>query len=259
MHSYGSLRLGVARLGMLADTSDYNIDGACVVAPGQKVYFGTPVAVVGIVDGVKLVKTIGGSDIPYGIAFVSNYCEQKYDTNADYTYLNEGEPVSIVTHGRIWSLGAKAVTLAFGDKVKASALIGIIADSGYQTGWPFAGGRVPYNSDTDLIEVQVLQNANIVPPPPILVASATLSASAATPSANNAPVTISAAVLPANATNKTGKFTANAGTIATINQTTGVLTPAGGALFGNVDVTWTANDASGVTATYTHRFEVPTP
>lgn len=258
MADYGNERLTPACLGMLQDTSDYNIDGTCVVASGKRVFVGVAVCVVGVTeDGYKIIRNVESeNDVPYGVAMWSQDTDGMEQIGQVYAYpfYDEFNMVPVVSHGRIWTLGY-SVTTNPGQKVKFNVK-GYVNNSGSViTNWAFTGGNIPYVANsTRLIGVQVLQGANVVVPV-VLVSSATLSASAATPSPNNAPVTISASVLPANADNKTGKFTANAANVATINQTTGVLTPVG--TVGNVVVTWTANDGSGVTAQYTHRFEAP--
>lgn len=258
MADFGNLRLKPACVGMLADTSDYNIDGACVVAPGRKAYFGTPVAVIGIVEGVKLVATMQDGEIPYGVAMSTALTSRKVDTGADdYPYAEEGEPISIVSHGRIWCIADEDYAPAPMEKLKIGGG-SIKSTASYVSGWSFAGGVVKFGTGANLLEVQVLQNADIVPPPPppvVLVESATIQSATTSPSVNTDPVNLSVTVLPANADDKTGVWSANAANVATIDPGTGVLTPVGSV--GNVNVTWTANDASGVTATYTHRFEAP--
>lgn len=260
MNQYNNAVLSPACIGMLVDSSRYNVDGACVVKLGKKVYVGVAVVVDSVLpDGTKVVRNVEGvNDIPYGIAMFTQFANGVTKSNQGvpaYPYVDEGEAVPILTHGRIWALGY-SVNAKYGNKVKFN-LLGYVNNSGtVLSNWTFTEDNIPYiANNTRLIGVQVLQGANITPPPPVLVASATITASAATPSPNNAPVTCSVAVLPANATNKNGVWSADAASVATINASTGVLTPVG--TVGNVVVTWTASDASGVTAQYTHRFEAP--
>lgn len=255
MADYGNERLGPACLGMLADTSEYNIDGACVVADGEKVYAGTAVSVVGIVDGMKIIKTIGANEVPHGIALrdpLGGFLKVTSDTE-DYPHYEAGDVCSMVTHGRVWSVCTKDYSGQFGDKAKISAFVGLISNDGVETGWPLAGGRISYNTDVDLIEVQVLQNANIVVVK-VPVTGATLSANKTSPQPNDAPVQFSVDVQPANATDKTGVWSVDQTSIASIDQN-GLVTPVGGSSFGNFNVKWVANDESGVEATMPFRFE----
>lgn len=98
--------------------------------------------------------------------------------------------------------------------------------------------------------------ATIVPSV-VLVASATITAGAASPQPNTAPVQFSVAVLPANAKDKTGVWSiSTGGNIAAIDQT-GKVTPVGGATIGNIVVKWVANDASKTETTMNYRFEAP--
>lgn len=260
MNQYNNAVLSPACIGMLVDSSRYNVDGACVVKAGKTVYIGVAVVVDSVLpDGTKIVRNVeSANDIPYGIAMFTQFANGVTEDGSGvpaFPYVSECEPVSILTHGRIWAL-AYGSTVSFGKKINFNELGYVSDDGALTTNWSMTGDDIPYiSSGTKLNGVQVLQGANITPPPPVLVASATITASAATPSPNNAHVTCSVTVLPANATNKNGVWSADEAIIATIDPSTGVLTPAGAV--GNVFVTWTASDGSGVTAQYTHRFEAP--
>ena len=166
MSDFGNVRLTPACIGMLADTSDYNIDGACVVAPGRRAYFGTAVSVVGIVDGVKLVATVQDGELPFGVAMNTALTPRLFSDDApDYPYVEEGEPISVVSHGRIWCVTSQTYDPQPMEKLKIGN--GFISPNGsYSSGWVFAGGKFNFNSESNLIEVQVLQNSNKIAEPP---------------------------------------------------------------------------------------------
>ena len=245
--AYENVMMRPACPGLLADTSTYNIDGACV-AQGD-IEFGAAVQVVEIVDGVKVVKALGDGGTPYGIAFRSQY-----------EHLNgkilDGEPCNVVSHGRIWTLTSIDEAPDLFSKLQFGSG-GVVTGGGGSAGWTFAGGFVKHE-DGYIIEVQVKQNAFIAPPPPppvVLVESATITTDKASPQPNNVTVQCSVAVLPANAADKSGVWSIDATNIATIDPASGLITPVGGDVFGNVNVTWTANDASKTKATFAYRFD----
>ena len=63
-----------------------------------------------------------------------------------------------------------------------------------------------------------------------------------------------------NSDDKTGKGSIDATNIATVDPDSGLVTPVGGEVVGNFNITWTANDASKTKATIAYRVEaVPTP
>lgn len=248
MADYSNERLNPACFGRLADTSDYNIDGACVA--GEELEFGQAVYVDSIVDGMKVIRALTGDKVPYGITFFSHF-EQ---VNGK---IPEGEVVNVVSHGRIWTRSALDTAPALFSKLKFNESGQVDGAGSFATNWTFAGGLVRAG-ELHAIEVQVLQNANVVSvaPPVVLVSSATLAADKQSPQPNTAPVNISVTVKPDNATDKTGVYSLDGDAIATIDQT-GKLTPKGGEAFGNIKVTWTANDASKTKATMDYRFEKP--
>lgn len=245
--AYENLTLRPACPGLMADTSTYNIDGACV-AQGE-IEFGAAVQVVGIVDGMKIVSALATGGTPYGIAFRSQY---EHLTGK----ILDGEVCNIVSHGRIWTLTTLDEAPALFSKLQFGEG-GSVTGAAGSTGWSFAGGFVKHE-DGYIIETQVKQNAFIVPPPPppvVLVESASITTDKASPQPNNVTVQCVANVLPANADDKTGAWSVDATNIATIDPASGLVTPVGGDVFGNVNITWTANDASKTKATIAYRFE----
>lgn len=250
--AYENLMLRPACPGNLSDTSTYNIDGSCV-AQGD-IEFGAAVKVVGIVDGVKVVSTLTDGATPYGIAFRSQYEHLS-------GRILDGEVCNVVSHGRVWALTSIGDAPELFSKLKFGAGGSVTGVDDY-VGWTFAGGFVKHE-DGHIIEVQVKQNAFIVPPPPppvVLVESATITTDKKSPQPNNVTIQCVANVLPANATDKTGKWSIDATNIATVDPDSGLVTPVGEEAVGDFNITWTANDASKTTATIAYRVEaVPTP
>lgn len=244
---YENLMLRPACPGNLSDTSNYNIDGSCV-AKGD-IEFGAAVKVVGIVDGVKVVSTLTDGATPYGIAFRSQYEHLSGK-------ILDGEVCNVVSHGRMWTLTSLDEAPALFSKLQFGSG-GVVTGSSGSVGWTFAGGFVKHE-DGYIIEVQVKQNAFIVPPPPppvVLVESATITTNKESPQPNNAPVQFNVAVKPDNATDKTGLWSVDAENIATIDPKSGVLTPIGGDAAGSVSVNWTANDSSKTKESITYVFD----
>lgn len=250
--AYENLMLRPACPGNLSDTSTYNIDGSCV-AQGD-IEFGAAVKVVGIVDGVKVVSTLTDGATPYGIAFRSQYEHLSGK-------ILDGEVCNVVSHGRVWAITSIGDAPELFSKLKFGAGGSVTGVDDY-VGWTFAGGFVKHE-DGHIIEVQVKQNAFIVPPPPppvVLVESATITTDKKSPQPNNVTIQCVANVLPANATDKTGKWSIYATNIATVDPDSGLVTPVGEEAVGDFNITWTANDASKTTATIAYRVEaVPTP
>lgn len=250
--AYENLMLRPACPGNISDTSTYNIDGSCV-AQGD-IEFGAAVKVVGIVDGVKVVSTLTDGATPYGIAFRSQYEHLS-------GRILDGEVCNVVSHGRVWALTSIGDAPELFSKLKFGAGGSVTGVDDY-VGWTFAGGFVKHE-DGNFIEVQVKQNAFIVPPPPppvVLVESATITTDKKSPQPNNVTIQCVANVLPANATDKTGKWSIDATNIATVDPDSGLVTPVGEEAVGDFNITWTANDASKTTATIAYRVEaVPTP
>ncbi|CAG9546538.1 hypothetical protein SIP_086 [Escherichia phage vB_Eco_Sip] len=245
--AYENLMMHYACPGNLSDTSTYNIDGACV-AQGD-IEFGSAVRVVGIVDGMRVVTALSDGETPYGIAFRSQYEHLSGK-------ILDGEVCNVVSQGRVWALTSLSEAPKSFSKLRIG-VGGVVTGVDDYVGWTFAGGFVKHE-DGHIIEVQVKQNALIVPPPPppvVLVESATINTDKESPQPNNAPVKCSITVEPGNATDKTGVWSVDAVNIATIDADTGILTPVGSDAFGSVNVNWTANDGSKTKATIVYQFE----
>lgn len=166
----------VALAGMVADTSLYNIDGACVVGgtADTRIPVGTVVRVseLPLIDGHKVVINTGitADTFPYGVVVRSHY--ETPDGQARGL-----EAVNVMTAGRIWVRASAAPPegAKVGDPVtvNANGVVSLVAAgaSNFATGWTFAGGYVANYAgagtstpikqgesvDGALIEVQVKQ------------------------------------------------------------------------------------------------------
>lgn len=164
----------VALAGMVADTSLYNIDGACVVGGTAAIPVGTVVGVTSAqpVDGHKVVglPAVTGTPVkPYGVVVKSHY-----ETPDGTARVNEA--VNVMTHGRIWVRTTLAAAPAFGSKVFVNSSGFVAAESAgttWETGFTFAGGYASaYDNngsnpikqgesyDGAIVEVQLIQSAD---------------------------------------------------------------------------------------------------
>lgn len=160
----------VALAGMVADTSLYNIDGACVVGGDKdtRILVGTAVKVSPepAIDGHKIVVASGIlANQAVGVVVRSHY--ETPDGSARGL-----EAVNVMTAGRIWMRTTLTAAPAFGSPVLVNATGVVVADAaggGVATGWTFAGGYIAaataagamptQNDSVDgiLVEVQVKQ------------------------------------------------------------------------------------------------------
>lgn len=166
----------IALAGMVADTSLYNIDGACVVGGAAAIPVGTVVGVTSAdpVDGHKIVTLPSADAAPYGVVVRSHY-----ETPDGTARVNEA--VNVMSAGRIWVRASASPTAA--NKIGAAITVDATGKAGFAaagatpdvapfaTGWTFAGGAVTNYAgagtstpikqgesvDGILIEVQVKQ------------------------------------------------------------------------------------------------------
>lgn len=150
----------VALAGMVADTSLYNIDGACVVGGSTTINVGVAVKVdpAPLIDGHKVVVAAGiGANEAVGVVVRSNYETPDGTAKAK-------EAVNVMTAGRIWMRTTLTDAPVFGAQVMVNET-GVVATGGVATGWTFAGGFIPNTGtkpenlsvDGALVEVQVKQ------------------------------------------------------------------------------------------------------
>lgn len=151
---------GRAVAGQIADTSLYNVDGACVAdISGDNIPVGVFVSVKNVepVDGHKVVQVgvASGLQILGATMFSQAY--------ANEGYYEPGRATNVVTHGRLWVLCDTELTdaqSAFGLLVKITTE-GIVSNSGtHTTGYKFTGERLTAtdgNTTYNLVKVQLLE------------------------------------------------------------------------------------------------------
>lgn len=147
--------MAVALPGMVADTSKYNIDGACVVNGGE-VRVGTAVQVVQAqaVDGHKLVKAMEAGKAAYGVAIRSHY--QTENAATKQMVYEDGSAINVMTSGRVWLVSKSTAAPVFGTAVKLDVDGIEKSDGTIETAWTYAGGWTKYK-DILLVEVQLHQ------------------------------------------------------------------------------------------------------
>lgn len=146
--------MAIALPGMVADTSKYNIDGACVVNEGD-VLVGAAVQVVQAqsVDGHKLVKALTTETTPYGVAIRSHW--QTVNAQNQMVY-EDGGAINVMTSGRVWMLSKSTEAPTFGSTVKLDVDGKEKSDGTIKTTWTYTGGWTKYK-DIKLVEVQLHQ------------------------------------------------------------------------------------------------------
>lgn len=146
-----------AYAGQIADTSLYNVDGACVA--GEKLSVGRLISVLAVqaIEGHKVVQVAKDNALPLlGISVMSH----AYSPEGFY---EEGIATNVITHGRVWVPIVKAglvdADVAF-DKVVSFNSDGVAAKGGaVKTGYKFTGERLPSDNPLyDLVKIQVLQS-----------------------------------------------------------------------------------------------------
>lgn len=144
--------------GQFGDTSEYNIDGACVL-DGTDGQVSVPNILVGVavqhngVDsmGNKKVKPMAAGGKAYGVAIRSHF----QTTSAEGRMVYEvGGGINVMTKGRVWMVAAEEVNASFGDAIKLDEN-GKVATSGeVTTNWIATGDNTKFG-DLFLVEVQV--------------------------------------------------------------------------------------------------------
>lgn len=154
---------GQAYVGQIADTSLYNIDGAC--AADGVVPIGIPVAVQEVqpIEGHKVVKLATDNSLPIlGVTIMSH-------SNSPAGQYEDGLAVNVMTHGRVWVKASNDLTesQASFDKVVSFDANGVVTDGGaVKTGYKFTGEilqgqQEPGGQPFKLVKIQVLQSAAV--------------------------------------------------------------------------------------------------
>lgn len=269
MADYGNV-MGISCPGALGDSSEYNIDATCVVEEHDVEYSvdsrnsvygeilcGKIVHVSRIVDGYKEISSSfevrqnGGSkvtDIAYGVAF-SNPLATYRDPQGKLGYA-PGEPISVVTHGRVWVLTELPTAPTPQSDV-------YVTERGYASnegqievwGWTFTGRYERYAEGYHIVEVQVKQSTgHMVQTHFKKVNGIKLTKSSEGNLKYDTPIIVTAEVSPADATDKTGSWSlddSQKGTLNTLNDAMVRFTPTK-SFVGDVHINWEANDGSGV-------------
>ena len=151
---------GQAYAGQIADTSLYNIDGACVASKAIAIGKLVCVEQVQAIEGHKVVSIAKDGTKPLlGIATMSH----AYSPTGVY---EEAVAVNVMTHGRVWAIvKAAGFTDADGafDKVVSFNADGIIEKGGtIKTGYKFTGEILPTDNPAyKIAKIQVLQSIAI--------------------------------------------------------------------------------------------------
>lgn len=266
MSDYGGT-IGVACAGALADTSEYNIDGACFVEWSNEritgpILCGQIVRVNNIIDGHY--KEISGSflrpnyDIAYGVALSSPL--GTFITDDGMRAYETGDPISVVTHGRVWVLSR---SIQSAPSPLAHVFIdnqGFAATAGAEeaSGWRYTGGFRRWNVEFYLVEVQLIQSgAHMHGEHAVLVNGAQISCNRTSPMKWDETLRFTVDVSPDNATDKSGEWSASSELIEITKIGDHMINVKGkDGFLGKFYIYWTASDGSGVQAMMPFEYSV---
>lgn len=154
-----------ATAGMVADTSLYNIDGACVTDSGFVRAVGTAVGVkAGVaVDGYKVLVAPSETVPVYGVLVKSHYESPKGTYGGAVGDIDNYQVANVMSHGRIWVQTSLTAQPAFGTALTVNAAGVASAAAASATNFALgtaAGGFQPADAQSNepaLVEVQLLQ------------------------------------------------------------------------------------------------------
>lgn len=262
MSDYGVLP-GVSLPGCLVDTTRYNIDG-CTVCKDETLLIGKVVFVSSVELGYKMVSSRFDEPAkPMGVTIRSQVVTSKDEVNGYAAYRN-GDPVNVVTRGKVWVLTEDIQQAPSFNKKVYVADDGFVSESNGQIsdGWVFTGDFMKFDNQFNIVGVSIGAPKR---EHKILLTSAIIESDIdeRIPQPNNKPIQLRVTVAPRNATDKTGYWTCwedEARTSQTHNiadvDDNGLVTPTGTGV-GVVFVNWNANDSSGTQDTYRIEFEEP--
>lgn len=259
MSDYGNI-MGLSLPGALGDSSRYNIDGACYVSDDvESIICGKIITVKSNIGGYREIsdRLPNVKAIPYGVVFRSAYDAAP---NGDgYMSYSSGDPVSVVSHGRVWALTQKiqtAPTPLSEVFVTADGFASRDESDLEAYGWTFTGRHTKFNGVFWIVEIQVKQNSSHrIDLDRKLVNGCMLHLGKESPQRNNIVVDIEAQVSPKDADNPLGNWSVSDESIATIvdaGDNSAMIMPKG--VSGKVFIHWEAQDGSGVQASVPFEF-----
>lgn len=151
-----------ATAGMIADTSLYNIDGACAMPSGLVRQVGTAVGVSSVVDGHKVLSAPSAESV-YGVLVKSHYESPKGTYGGAAGDIDDYQVANVMTHGRIWVQTSLDTAPAFGSAITVNAAgIASSTDAGaadFALGTAAGGFQAAdsVSGEPALVEVQLLQ------------------------------------------------------------------------------------------------------
>lgn len=254
MSDYGSI-LGISCPGAVADSGDYNIDGACVVhADDIEIHCGKIVHVKQLYhDGYKEVSAEYhyDGDVPYGVMMRGG---TDYVTDDGMAGYDRGDCCPVISHGRVWALSRDINTApAFGEEVKVDAKGYASVNGKRVTGWAYTGGYARIDAQNQIVEIDIKQNAAHGGGAAIKVNGAVITATPSGSQLHGTPIVMTVSVSPEDATNKVGSWHLvegkDKGTLERLDDFNYRLVPAQN-FVGELHVVWTAEDGSGVQSMY---------
>lgn len=149
-----------ATAGMIADTSLYNIDGACVMSTGVVQGVGYAVGVGSVdTDGHKVLVSAVADNV-YGVLVKSHYESPRGSYGGVVGDIDNFQVANVMTHGRIWMVTGLSSAPAFGSAVTIGTDGSATSGGAVTTNWTFAGGYQAADAvsgEPALVEVQVIQ------------------------------------------------------------------------------------------------------
>lgn len=232
MSDYSCL-IGKLSPGCLVDSTEHAINGS-FVCNDESLCGGVVVRLNDVVDGYKMVGVSGGKVV--GVVVRPMISCDHYE---------QGDPVSVVSRGRVWCFTTLDEKPGIGDPVQVDVDGFVCLDGGEQIpGWSFSGdferiGAASYIAgiiiDSVIVNVHKVKSVEIIAP-----------FDEDEPQPNNKPFTLKVNVYPDYATDKTGVWTCYSEDLAEVDQNGNVFPKGRGGL---CFVDWTANDGGGATDT----------
>ena len=258
-NDYGSL-INCAMPGVIGNTGDYNIDGACYVESGVNFVVCGKIAGIKFIDGYKQVSNIFNDnyDIPYGIVLRSQYATVTDEYG--YSAYEEGDAISVLSHGCGWVLSENIDSAPrWGEPVHV-ARDGCASKGGVQVpGWYYTGGWTRWDERYYIVEVCVKQNsAHSYEEFGKPVNGAEMTANLESPQPYDKLVQFTISTSPEDATNPEGTWhVSNPDAVEIMAHTNNgktVVVQGKNNFIGRFHVIWTANDGSGVQASMEFEF-----